>query len=233
MSKNTRKKSPKSDATREAAVGAKLAQGKPTGRSGSAGGLKGTVSNAKPAARKQRDSKAAPAKGDKPAGEKSKLAVGAKAPAFRLPRDDGQTVSLSDYSGRQLVLFFYPRANTPGCTKEAIGFTQLAKEFAKCGTVVLGVSADPLKAQQAFRDKHKLLIPLISDEKHSMLDAYGVWDKKSMYGKTFYGILRTTVLIGKDGRIAEVWRNVKVEGHAEAVLATVRTMSHGGPFSKN
>jgi thioredoxin-dependent peroxiredoxin len=153
------------------------------------------------------------------AGGRSALAEGAKAPAFRLPRDGGQTVSLADFSGRKLVLFFYPRADTPGCTKEAIDFTRLQSKFAERHTAVLGVSADPPKAQEAFRDKHELSIPLVSDEAHEMLEAYGVWGEKSMYGRTFQGILRTTVLIGADGRIIKIWRNVKVDGHADEVLA--------------
>jgi peroxiredoxin Q/BCP len=162
------------------------------------------------------------AKADASAVGKSALAEGAKAPAFRLPRDGGDIVSLSDYSGRKLVLFFYPRADTPGCTKEAIDFTRLKGEFAESQTAILGVSADPLKAQEAFRDKHQLSVPLVSDETHQMLEAYGVWGEKSMYGRTFLGILRTTVLIGEDGRILRIWRNVKVDDHADDVLAAVR-----------
>jgi peroxiredoxin Q/BCP len=158
------------------------------------------------------------------AARKSALAEGTRAPAFRLPRDGGSTASLSDYSGRKLVLFFYPRADTPGCTKEAIDFTRLANAFAESQTAILGVSADPPKAQEAFRDKHELSIPLVSDEKHEMLEAYGVWGEKSMYGKTFQGILRTTVLIGADGRIIRIWRNVRVDGHADEVLAAVRAL---------
>jgi thioredoxin-dependent peroxiredoxin len=150
------------------------------------------------------------------------LAEGQKAPAFRLPRDGGAGVTLSDYAGRKLVLFFYPRADTPGCTREAIDFTRLADAFAAAGTAVLGVSADPLKAQEKFRDKHSLGIPLISDEKHEMLEAYGAWGEKSMYGKSFLGILRTTVLVGADGKVARVWRNVRVDGHADEVLAAAR-----------
>lgn len=150
------------------------------------------------------------------------LAEGAKAPAFHLPRDGGDTVSLADFAGRKLVLFFYPRADTPGCTKEAIDFTRLAGAFADSRTAVLGVSADPLKAQEAFRDKHDLAVPLVSDEQHEMLEAYGVWGEKSMYGRTFLGILRTTVLIGADGRIVKIWRHVKVDGHADEVLAAAQ-----------
>jgi thioredoxin-dependent peroxiredoxin len=152
------------------------------------------------------------------------LVEGAKAPEFRLVRDGGSTVTLSDYSGKKLVVFFYPRADTPGCTKEAIDFTRLAKSFAEHGTAVLGVSADPLKAQEKFRDKHKLAVPLLSDERHDMLQAYEAWGEKSMYGKTFLGVIRTTVLIGADSRIVRIWRNVKVDGHAEAVLEAVREL---------
>jgi peroxiredoxin Q/BCP len=160
---------------------------------------------------------------DAPAGGHVALAEGMKAPGFRLPRDGGETVSLADFAGRKLVLFFYPRADTPGCTKEAIDFTRLAGAFAESQTAVLGVSADPPKAQEAFRDKHELTVPLVSDETHAMLEAYGVWGEKSMYGRTFLGILRTTVLVGADGRIIRIWRHVKVDGHADEVLAAVRT----------
>ena len=152
----------------------------------------------------------------------SPLAEGAKAPAFSLPRDGGSTVSLDDYAGQKLVLFFYPRADTPGCTKEAIDFTRLASAFADAQTAVLGVSADPLKAQESFRNKHQLSTPLASDEQHEMLEAYGAWGEKSMYGRTFHGVLRTTVLIGGDGRIIRIWRNVKVDGHADEVLAAAQ-----------
>jgi len=156
----------------------------------------------------------------RPAG----LSEGAKAPAFQLPRDGGDSVALSDFKGSKLVLFFYPRADTPGCTREAIDFSRLSAAFAENHTAVLGVSADPLKAQEAFRDKHELVTPLVSDEQHEMLDAYGAWGEKSMYGRTFQGITRTTVLVGADGRIIRIWRNVKVDGHAEEVLAAVRAL---------
>jgi len=152
------------------------------------------------------------------------LAEGAEAPAFHLPRDGGGLIALSDYVGKKLVLFFYPRADTPGCTREAIDFTRLKTAFAASGTEVLGISADSLGAQERFRDKHKLSVPLISDEKHQMLEAYGAWGEKSMYGRTFLGIRRTTVLIGADGRVVRVWRNVKVDGHADEVLATARAL---------
>jgi thioredoxin-dependent peroxiredoxin len=157
-----------------------------------------------------------------PPAARAALVEGAKAPAFSLSRDGGGTVSLSDYAGKKLVLFFYPRADTPGCTREAIDFTRLASAFAENHTAILGVSADPLKAQEAFRDKHELSVALASDENHRMLEAYGAWGEKSMYGRTFQGIIRTTVLIGANGQILKVWRHVKVDGHAEQVLALVR-----------
>jgi thioredoxin-dependent peroxiredoxin len=182
------------------------------------------ASAAKPGAGAAPASKPPVEKPSAPAADKVALAEGAKAPTFRLPRDGGETVALGDFAGRNLVLFFYPRADTPGCTKEAIDFTRLAGAFAESQTAVLGVSADPQKAQEAFRDKHQLATPLVSDEAHGMLEAYGVWGEKSMYGRTFQGIIRTTVLIGADGRIRRIWRNVKVDGHADEVLAAVRAL---------
>ena len=152
------------------------------------------------------------------------ITAGVKAPNFRLPRDGGGQVSLSDFRGRKLVLFFYPRANTPGCTREAIDFSKLAATFAKVGTAILGVSADPVKAQDAFKARHALAITLASDEAHRMLEVYGVWGKKFMYGKTFMGVRRTTFLIGQDGRIVRIWTNVKVNGHADEVLAAAKAL---------
>ena len=151
-------------------------------------------------------------------------AVGEKAPNFKLPRDGGGTVSLADFKGRKLVLYFYPKADTPGCTKEAIDFNALRRAFAKAETDIVGVSADPLRAQERFRGKHDLAIPLASDEEKKMLTAYGVWGEKSMYGRKFMGIRRTTLLIGRDGRVAQVWDNVKVPGHAEAVLDAAKAL---------
>ncbi|MGJ4996494.1 peroxiredoxin [Bradyrhizobium sp. HKCCYLS3077] len=186
--------------------------------------------SAKPVAAKSAAPKAAKtlkaptAKPAAAAATTSGLAEGAKAPAFKLPRDGGGTASLADYAGKKLVLFFYPKANTPGCTKEAIDFTRLSKEYAAAGTAVLGVSADSVKAQDNFRDKHDLAVPLISDETHEMLEAYGAWGEKSLYGRKFLGIIRSTVLIGADGRVAKVWRNVKVDGHADAVLAAAKQL---------
>jgi peroxiredoxin Q/BCP len=154
----------------------------------------------------------------------TELAVGDKAPAFKLPRDGGGDVSLSDFKGRKLVLYFYPRADTPGCTREAIDFTRLRPQFAKADTDVVGVSADPVKAQDAFKKKHGLTIGLLSDETHQMLEAYGAWAKKSMYGKSFMGIVRMTLLIGRNGKIARIWPKVRVDGHADEVLAAAKAL---------
>jgi peroxiredoxin Q/BCP len=186
----------------------------------------------KPASKSLKSNLSAPPKADskpisKPAakpGPVSGQLEGTKAPGFRLPRDGGDSVSLADYAGQKLVLFFYPRADTPGCTREAIDFTRLSDAFAASGTAILGISADTVKAQESFRTKHQLSIPLISDEKHEMLEAYGAWGEKSMYGRTFLGILRTTVLIGADGKIAKIWRNVRVDGHADEVLAAAQAI---------
>lgn len=152
------------------------------------------------------------------------LVAGAKAPAFTLPRDGGGKIALTDFKGRNLVLYFYPKANTPGCTKESIAFSKLRARFAKAGTDILGVSADPVSAQDKFRDKHKLTIPLASDETKDMLSAYGAWGEKSLYGRKFMGVIRKTLLIDGAGRIVKVWPNVRVDGHAEEVLAAARAL---------
>ncbi len=152
------------------------------------------------------------------------LAAGAKAPAFTLPRDGGGNIALKDFKGRNLVIYFYPKANTPGCTTESIAFSKLRAAFAKADTDILGVSADPVAAQDKFRDKHSLTIPLASDEAKEMLAAYGAWGEKSLYGRKFMGVIRKTYLIDKTGRIARVWPKVRVDGHAEEVLEAARTL---------
>ena len=154
----------------------------------------------------------------------AELGVGSKAPAFKLPRDGGGSVSLADFQGRKLVIYFYPKADTPGCTREAIDFSKLRADFHKAGTEILGVSADPVEAQDKFRKKHDLEVTLLSDETHKMLEAYGVWGKKSMYGRTFMGITRATFLIGPDGRIARIWPKAKVDGHAAEVLTAAKAL---------
>jgi peroxiredoxin Q/BCP len=157
-------------------------------------------------------------------GRRMPLESGAKAPSFKLPRDGGGSVSLADFKGKKLVIYFYPRADTPGCTRESIEFSKLRGQFQKAGTEVLGVSADPVAAQDKFKAKHDLSVPLLSDEAHKMLEAYGAWGKKSMYGKTFEGVIRMTVLIGPDGRIVQVWPKVKVDGHAAEVLKSAKDL---------
>jgi peroxiredoxin Q/BCP len=154
----------------------------------------------------------------------AEIAPGTPAPAFALPRDGGGKVALADFKGHKLVLFFYPKADTSGCTREAMAFSALQPKFKRSGTAILGVSPDPVKAQDKFKKKHSLTTPLGSDETHRMLEAYGVWGQKSMYGRTYMGVLRTTFLIGPDGRIAQIWRKVKVDGHAEEVLAAAKAL---------
>lgn len=152
------------------------------------------------------------------------LAAGSRPPAFTLPADGGAEVSLSAFKGGKLVLFFYPKADTEGCTREAMDFSNRSRAFAKAGTAILGISADPVKKLDRFKAKHGLTIQLASDESTDTLQAYGVWAEKSMYGRTFMGIVRTTLLIGADGRIARVWPKVAVEGHAEEVLAAAKAL---------
>lgn len=152
------------------------------------------------------------------------LNVGQPAPDFTLPLDDGSTTDLSSYRGRKLVLYFYPRADTPGCTIEAKDFSAFRDRFADADTEILGVSADPVKTQARFKTKHGLTIALASDEATAMLEAYGVWVQKSMYGKTYMGVERVTLLIDREGRIARVWPKVKVDGHVEEVLAAASAL---------
>jgi thioredoxin-dependent peroxiredoxin len=152
------------------------------------------------------------------------LAAGAKAPAFTVPRDGDGTVSLKDFTGRNLVLYFYPKADTPGCTTEAMAFSKLRAAFAKTGTDILGVSADSVKAQDKFKAKHGLKLMLGSDETKEMLKAYGAWGEKSLYGRKFIGVFRKTFLIDGKGRIVRVWPKVKVPGHAEEVLEAAKAL---------
>ena len=145
-------------------------------------------------------------------------------PPSTCPRDGGGKVSLKEFKGRNLVLYFYPKADTPGCTKEALAFSRLRAEFAKADTAVLGVSADPVAAQDKFKSKHKLTIALGSDETKKMLAAYGAWGEKSMYGRKFMGVIRKTFLIDAAGRIVRAWPKVRVPGHAEEVLSAAREL---------
>ena len=224
MSKKTRKKSSGLSARKTTGAASKASAKRATSKSRQSVATKSGKNSKKRQTKtlpgsSPRASKPAAAKANRKTAAPSTLAEGAKAPSFHLPRDGGNAVSLVDYAGQKLVVIFYPRADTPGCTREAIDFTRLKDAFAATGTAVIGVSGDTPKAQEAFRNKHQLSVPLASDEKHEMLEAYGAWGEKSMYGRTFEGILRTTVLIGADGRIVKIWRNVRVDGHADDVLA--------------
>jgi peroxiredoxin Q/BCP len=146
------------------------------------------------------------------------------APDFTLPRDGGTTQTLSDLRGQAVVLFFYPRDDTPGCTKESIGFSAALQEFTDAGAAVFGLSRDTIAKHEKFVAKHGLTVPLLSDEDGSVCENYGVWVEKNLYGRVSMGIERTTVLIDAQGYISQIWRKVKVAGHVEAVLTAVREM---------
>ncbi len=152
------------------------------------------------------------------------LTIGNIAPDFELPRDGGGTVSLKTFSGKPVVLYFYPKDDTEACTKEAIAFTGLLPEFEKAGASVIGVSPDSVKKHDKFAMKHGLSVILAADEDTALANLYGVWKEKSMYGRTYMGVERTTFLIGADGRIARIWPKVKVAGHAEEVLESLKAL---------
>jgi thioredoxin-dependent peroxiredoxin len=154
----------------------------------------------------------------------AELAVGKKAPDFVLPRDGGGVVKLSDMVGKPVVLYFYPADDTPGCTAEAIEFSGLKPEFAKLGATVIGVSPDSAKSHDKFKTRHGLGVDLASDENLTAIQSYGVWAEKSMFGRKYMGVVRTTFLIGSDGRIARVWKKVKVPGHASQVLEAAKAL---------
>ena len=148
--------------------------------------------------------------------------VGAKAPAIKLKDDTGKTVSLSDYKGKKVILYFYPKDSTPGCTTESCDFRDNLNRFAKSGAAVLGLSADSVESHRKFKEKQGLNFPLLSDPDHAALEAYGVWQEKSLYGRKFMGILRTTVIIDESGTVARVFPKVKVNGHVDEVLAALK-----------
>ena len=149
------------------------------------------------------------------------LGVGDKAPNFKLPRDDGDSVSLADFKGRKLVLYFYPRADTPGCTVEACEFRDTSKKIVKKGALIVGVSPDTSKAQSKFKTKFDLPFILLADADKKVCEAYGVMKEKNMYGKKVMGVARTTFLIDEEGKIAKIFTNVKPEGHADQVIASL------------
>ncbi|MFT4960653.1 MAG: peroxiredoxin Q/BCP [Paracoccaceae bacterium] len=146
------------------------------------------------------------------------------APDFTLPRDGGADISLSDLRGSAIVLFFYPRDDTPGCTKESIGFSEHLQEFADAGAQVFGISKDSVASHVKFSNKHGLDVGLLSDENSTVCEDYCVWKEKNMYGRKFMGIERSTFLIGPDGQIAQIWRKVKVPDHVDAVLEAVKSL---------
>ncbi len=154
----------------------------------------------------------------------SEIVPGQPAPDVTLPRDGGTEVSLSEFRGQKVVLYFYPKDDTSGCTTQAAAFTAHASDFGAAGAVVIGVSKDSVKSHDKFRDKHNLEVILLSDESSDVAERFGVWVEKSMYGKKYMGIDRSTFLIDAEGRIAKVWRKVKVPGHVEEVLAAVRAL---------
>ena len=149
------------------------------------------------------------------------VAVGDKAPDFKLQADDGRTVSLKDLRGKKVVLYFYPKDDTPGCTAEACSFRDNLARVTSKGAVLVGVSRDDHASHEKFRDKYHLNFPLLSDDGGVVTEAYGVWKKKKLYGKEFMGIERTTFLIDEGGKVAKVWPKVKVEGHTDEVLAAL------------
>jgi thioredoxin-dependent peroxiredoxin len=150
------------------------------------------------------------------------LLAGDPAPSFSLPADGAKTLSLENFQGQKVVLYFYPKDDTSGCTKEAQEFNALKDDFAKAGAVIIGVSPDSAASHDKFKAKYNLDFPLAADEAKDMLKAYGVWVEKSMYGKKYMGVERTTFLIDGQGRVQKIWSKVKVPGHAEEVLKAVR-----------
>ena len=151
------------------------------------------------------------------------VSEGEEAPDFTLEADDGGEVSLSDFRGKKVVLYFYPKDGTPGCTREAIEFRDIVDEFEKEDAVILGVSKDSIKSHQRFKQKHNLPFTLLSDPEGKVLELYGVWKEKSMYGRTFMGVERTTFLINESGDVKKIYRKVKVKGHAQACLLDLKS----------
>jgi peroxiredoxin Q/BCP len=145
-------------------------------------------------------------------------AVGKAAPKFKLPASNGETIDLADYKGKRVVLYFYPRADTPGCTKEACGFRDAIASYKKLGVPVFGISPDPVEDVKDFAEKFKLNFPLLADADHAVCEKYGVWQEKSMYGKKYFGAARTTFVIGPDGKVEHVFEKVKPDGHDREVL---------------
>ncbi len=153
-----------------------------------------------------------------------KLSVGDRAPDFCLPNQNDQEVCLSDLSGKWVVLYFYPKDNTSGCTREAVDFTSHIENFEEMGAVVIGISPDSTKSHRSFIEKKELKLQLLSDGKHEVLEKYGVWQLKKMYGKEYMGVVRSTFLLNPNGKVAHVWRKVRVKGHVDEVLETLKKL---------
>lgn len=152
------------------------------------------------------------------------IGIGDKAPDFNLPTDGGDTLSLGDLKGKKVILYFYPKDSTPGCTTEAQDFRDLNKDFTKLGAVIVGASKDSIKSHDNFKAKQSLPFALLADAEGALCDAYGVWVEKKLYGRTYMGIERATFLIDEKGVVREIWRKVKVKGHAEAVLESAKAL---------
>lgn len=152
------------------------------------------------------------------------LAIGDKAVDFTLPRNGGGDINLASLQGKYVVLYFYPKDDTSGCTVQALDFSAMGADFEAANAVVIGVSPDSVKSHDKFAAKHALTVMLAADEEKKVLEAYGVWKEKSMYGKKYMGVERTTYLVAPDGRIAKIWNNIKAAGHAQIVLETIRAL---------
>ncbi|MGE3242404.1 MAG: thioredoxin-dependent thiol peroxidase [Pirellulales bacterium] len=155
------------------------------------------------------------------------IEAGQKAPAFTLTADDGTKVRLSDLKGQRVVVYFYPRDDTPGCTREACAFRDQHAALKKLGVKILGISTDSIESHGKFRDKYQLNFPLLADPDHTVAEKYGAWREKNMYGKKSMGIQRSTFLIDADGKVAKVWKAVKVDGHDEQVIAAIKELKQG------
>ncbi|AJY74366.1 thioredoxin-dependent thiol peroxidase [Paenibacillus beijingensis] len=154
----------------------------------------------------------------------TELAIGQQVPDFTLPSASGEQVSLSDYSGKKVVLYFYPKDMTPTCTKESCDFRDAHPSFGEAGAVVLGISPDNVKSHRKFADKHELPFPLLADTEHKVSELFGVWQLKKMFGREYMGVVRSTFLIDEQGKLAKAWRGVKVAGHTQAVLESVNSL---------
>ena len=194
---------------------------KATKKPTASGGAKKTVTKKSTTPTKAKTTKAVQSG---PGRSTKELKIGQKAPAFALPNQDGKIMKLSDFKGKKVVLYFYPKDDTPGCTKESCAFRDGLDEIHASGAVVLGISGDSVDSHKKFVKKFNLNFPLLSDEKKTVLQAYGVWKEKSLYGRKFMGIERTTFIIDEQGKLDDIFQKVKVDGHLEEVLAELDVM---------